>query len=348
MDDCIDEEWENFIGGQTGTIDQRFITSADTMPQPSDIYISTKSKLGYLNSEFNIKTTFWEIPILPYWKSEEGIVKKQIKFVSCNLEELTEIQSKLATYECTEQQIITHINNPTGRIQFKDIRKLSIGISKKDILSCHSKKKGAFYNCFVLNMRIKWGQTFREVHIKVFNTGKIEIPGIQSDEMYDYVLSMLLKLFRDHCNLPNIAYGSKSETILINSNFSIGFYVDRERLYSILREKYNIECVYDPCSYPGIQCKYYFSKTDADCEDIETISQMTGIHIGENLISVSFMIFRTGSVLIVGKCSEKILNHIYLFLLEIFKKEYSNIAHSNIEIVKEKTKKIRKKINTLK
>uniref|UniRef100_A0A6C0HQQ9 Uncharacterized protein n=1 Tax=viral metagenome TaxID=1070528 RepID=A0A6C0HQQ9_9ZZZZ len=341
--DCIDSEWESFVGGKTNDTEQRFTTISESMPMPSNIYISTKSKLGYLNTEFNIKETFWKIPILPYWRPSEGIVKKQIKFVSCNLEELTEIQNKLATYECSDQQIITHINNPTGRIQFKDIRKLSIGVSKKDILSCHSKKKGAFYNCFVLNIRIKWGGVFREVHVKIFNTGKIEIPGIQSDEMYDYVLKKLLELFREYCNLPDIAHGTTSETILINSNFSIGFYVDRERLYSILREKYNIECVYDPCSYPGIQCKYYFSKCHTDCEDIEIIKQMTGVHLGENLVSVSFMIFRTGSVLIVGKCSEKILNHIYLFLLGIFKTEYFNIAHSNIEIVKEKSKKLRKK-----
>lgn len=340
----IDNEWENFVGGQSNNTNQRFTTICETMPTPSNIYISTKSKLGYLNTNFDIKQTFWDVPIIPYWSPSEGIVKKQIKFVSCNLEELTEIQNKLKTYECTEEQIITHINNPTGRIQFKDIRKLSIGISKKDILSCHSKKKGAFYNCFVLNMRIKWCKTFREVHVKVFNTGKIEIPGIQSDEMYDYVLQKLMDLIREHCNLPNITCGEKSETILINSNFSIGFYVDRERLYTILREKYNVECVYDPCSYPGIQCKYYFPKDLVECENVEIIKEMTGMHLGENLISVSFMIFRTGSVLIVGKCSEKILNHIYLFLLGIFKTEYLNIAHSNIETVKEKSKKIRKKI----
>ena len=33
-----------------------------------------------------------------------------------------------------DEQIITSINNPTGRIKFKDIRKISIGISKKDII----------------------------------------------------------------------------------------------------------------------------------------------------------------------------------------------------------------------
>jgi len=342
MDD-IDDEWNDFMKGGNVEQQQRFTSVTEVMPIPTNIYISTKSKLGYLDSQFDIKKTFWEIPIIEYWKPEEGIVKKQIKFVSSNLEELAEMQEKIKTYECAEQQIITHIDNPAGRIQFKDIRKLSIGISKKDILSYHSKKKGAFYNCFVVNMRIKWGGVFREVHVKIFNTGKVETPGIQSDEMYEYVLEKLIELLKLYCNLPTLKYNLTSETILINSNFSVGFYIDRERLFSILREKYNIQCVYDPCSYPGIQCKYYFSKYLINCEEDEEISKITGMHIGENSISVSFMIFRTGSVLIVGKCNEKILNHIYLFLLNIFKEEYTNIAHSNIEIVKEKTKKVRRK-----
>jgi len=340
----IDEEWNDFMQGTNVETHQRFTSVVEDMPQPTNIYISTKSKLGYLNTQFDIKKTFWEIPIIEYWKPEEGIVKKQIKFVSSNLEELAEMQEKLTKYECTEQQIITNINNPTGRIQFKDIRKLSIGISKKDLLSYHSKKKGAFYNCFVVNMRIKWAGVFREVHVKIFNTGKVETPGIQSDAMYDYVLEKIIELLKLYCNLPDLKYNLTSETILINSNFSVGFYIDRERLFGILREKYNVHCVYDPCSYPGIQCKYYFPKSLIKCEDDEEISKITGMHIGENSISVSFMIFRTGSVLIVGKCNEKILNHIYLFLLNIFKEEYINIAHSNIEIVKEKTKKVRRKI----
>ena len=37
------------------------------------------------------------------------------------------------------------------------------------------------------------------------------------------------------------------------------------------------------------------------------------------------MIFRTGSVLIVGKCQEKDLRIIYLYLSNIFIKEYNEI-----------------------
>ena len=57
------------------------------------------------------------------------------------------------------------------------------------------------------------------------------------------------------------------------------------------------------------------------------------------------MIFRTGSVLIVGHCNENILYRVYEFLKKIFIDEYPNISQ-NIKIPQKKKKvktKIRKK-----
>lgn len=340
----IDNEWENFMSGISLDVKSQDVDEHTDMPEPSDIYISTKSKIGFLNSPIDIKNIFWKIPIIAYWNASEGIVKKQMKFVSQNMEELAEIAERVKDYSCVEEQIITHINNPEGRIKFKDIRKVSVGISKKDILSYHSKKKSAFYNCFVVIMRIKYEGVFREIHIKVFNTGKLEIPGSQNDDMYIMVLDKLVELLNSVAEFTELSYNETSDTILINSNFSVGFYVNREILYRTLKDKYNIECIYDPCSYPGIQCKYYYPGCHIKCEDDSIIETMTGQNVGENLLSVSFMIFRTGSVLIVGKCNEKILRHIYLFLKTIFRQEYVNIVQNDFVVVKEKTKKVRRKI----
>jgi hypothetical protein len=66
-----------------------------------------------------------------------------------------------------------------------------------------------------------------------------------------------------------------------------------------------------------------------------------------NVIEVSFMIFRTGSVLIVGMCEENILNHIYDFLTKLLKTEFENICQSIITAeqlsLKDKKKKVRRK-----
>ena len=341
----IDVEWESFMGGNNINTKAQDLCETSEMPEPSDIYISTKSKIGFLNTPVDIKDIFWKIPVLSYWRPAEGIVKKQVKLVSADAEELEETLELVKAYECVDQQIITHIDNPEGRIKFKDIRKVSIGISKKDILTYHSKKKSAFYNCFVIIMRIKYEDVFREIHIKVFNTGKQEIPGIQNDEMYELVLDKLVILLKPLMEATELACSKISDTILINSNFTVGFYINREVLYRLLKDKYNIECIYDPCSYPGIQCKYYYLETLANCEDDDVIRTMTGQNVGvDKLVCVSFMIFRTGSVLIVGKCNEKILRHIYSFLKTVFREEYTNILQNDVVVVKEKTKKVRRKI----
>ena len=311
------------------------------IPEATDIYISTKSKIAYLTQAIDLKI-FWDIPIIPYATPTNGVIKKQIKFNSKTPEELYFIQEKLKKELYFEENIISHIDNPNGRIKFKDIRKISIGISKKDIMTYRSKKKQAFYNCFVMILRIKIDNVFREFHIKVFNTGKLEIPGVQSEAMFETVLNTIIEVLQPYHDYK-IEYKQTSDTVLINSNFNCGFYVNRESLYDILRNKYNIQAIYDPCSYPGIQCKFYYNSE----LDVQTgIQTSTDNKEMNNIIGVSFMIFRTGSVLIVGMCDEKVLYSIYEFLKKLLKDEFKYICQKIIDTdysVKDKKKKIRRK-----
>jgi hypothetical protein len=356
----IDEEWANFISKNDDSDDDEpsgyesyisnnisdelnILDENQNIPKATDIYISTKSKIAYLNREFDLKTLFWKIPVIPYFTPQNGVIKKQIKFNSTNIEELDIIQEKLKHELYFEEHIITSINNPTGRIKFKDIRKVSIGISKKDILSYRRKKKSAFYNCFVMIMRLKVGDEFKEFHIKVFNTGKMEIPGIQNDGIFEQVLLNVLQILQPHVE-EKLEYNQKSDTILINSNFNCGYYINRESLSDILKYKYKIHCMYDPTSYPGIQCKFYFNPE----KNIQTGSQISEEekHLYKNIVEVSFMIFRTGSILIVGMCDENVLNVIYNYLKNILVIEYSAIhqkVNSSTFVLKDKKKKVRRK-----
>ena len=228
--------------------------------------------------------------------------------------------------------IITHIDTTTSKKDtYKDVRKISIGISKKDVLSYRTKKKSAFYNCFVIILRI-WDindNIFKEIHMKIFNTGKIEVPGIQDDDIFyksiDYVKNILSKYYND------IEYNKKDvDTVLINSNFSCGYLINRENLYDILVKKYKIQSLYDPCSYPGVQSKYIINDT-----------------ISKKQVTLSFMIFRTGSVLIVGKCTKEHIIIVYEFLKELFKNEYNIINQNGLNIDK-KIEKPKKKIKSRK
>jgi len=369
----IDQEWENFISSEYNNDDvsdeeeeyphlnhvlknndEEFVSANLTMdmnniaPKATDIYISTKTKIAYLNETIDLKSIFWKVPVISYSTPINGVIKKQMKFNSISKEELEFIQNKIKDETYFEEHIITHIDNPAGRIKFKDIRKISIGISKKDILSYRCKKKSAFYNCFVIILRMKIENIFKEFHVKVFNTGKLEIPGVQNETTFQMILSEVVKTLQPYINSKLDYKPNSEETVLINSNFNCGFFIDRDELFEILSKKYNIQTIYDPCSYPGIQCKFYYNP-DIGVQNGCQISEENK-HLYKNIKEVSFMIFRTGSVLIVGKCDENVLVLIYDFLKIILNNEYKNICQkysvgddNTLFTVKDKTKKVRRK-----
>ena len=135
-------------------------------------------------------------------------------------------------------------------------------------------------------------------------------------------------------------------TVLINSNFSCKFFVDRFKLYDILKNKYNISAAYDPCSYPGIQCKFYYNKFNKVHNGFKPSLDNGGDNKEYNAAwqGISFMIFRTGSVLIVGNCNRCVINIIYLFLKNLLILEHPEIfIKNNSDTKKKSVKKVRKK-----
>ena len=203
-------------------------------------------------------------------------------------------------------------------------------------------------------LRFDYDGAFREIHVKVFNTGKLEIPGILNSRLFDIVKSMILEYIQPLMDTPLEFLESNSEdNVLINSNFNCGFFVNREKLYSILRsDKYGIESAYDPCSYPGVKCKFYFNN-EIGFDDVmqngriianERNMKMSELDDNKKYTEVSFMVFRTGSCLIVGNCSERILTFIYDFIKNILAVEYGNICVENDgHVVKNKKTKLRKR-----
>ena len=364
----LEEEWELFQVNDTihsndkgnnivnsNTANREDIELNSTIPKCEDLYISTKTKVLFLNQGIDIYNVFWNIPVILYSIPKEGVVKKQIKIVSNSQMEHDDYCDKLENLEYYHEHIIKQINNPGARrIKFRDERKLTIGISKKDIMNCRSKVKNAFYNCFAIIMRFVYQNEFKEIHVKIFNTGKMEIPGILDAAFLEIVKRMILQTL-----IPLVDHdvyfvdNRNNDSVLINSNFNCGFYINREKLHSILRSsKYNIEAVYDPCSYPGVKCKFYFHHEigfdqEKQCGTIHNDdyqNKLSELNSNNKYTEVSFMIFRTGSCLIVGNCSENILMFIYDFIKSLLQTEYLNIyTQPDTTIQKEKKQKTRKK-----
>ena len=75
-----DQEWETFLKDDTLQIPNISQNSdKEFVPKVTPIYISTQTKIGYLNQPINLKDVFWEIPVIPYQNAAYGVIKKQIK-----------------------------------------------------------------------------------------------------------------------------------------------------------------------------------------------------------------------------------------------------------------------------
>jgi TATA-box binding protein (TBP) (component of TFIID and TFIIIB) len=373
MSFSIDDEWMQYLSNQDTSscvggllhknyqpiklkiVEEPISVDNSIVPKCDELYISTKTKVLFLNQEIDINGVFWNIPIIEYWKPASGVIKKQMKIVSKTPEEYKEIQDRLQTIPYYTENIIKQINNPEARrIKFKDERKITIGLSKKDIINSRGKIKNAFYNCFAMILRFECQGVFKEIHVKVFNTGKLEIPGILNAGLLDTVKLMILDVLQSY--LPKqieFIDNEDNDNVLINSNFNCGFFINRDKLYAILRsEKYGIETAYEPCSYPGVKCKFYFNN-DIGFDEVKQNGKiiiedrnmkMSELIENKKYTEVSFMIFRTGSCLIVGNCSEKILRFIYNFIKNILEAEYINIhVESEVQVIKNKNVKLRKK-----
>ena len=319
----LDDDWTAFMTDGTIATETKEQTTLEDAPEPSKLHISTQTKIVYLNTEIDINHLFWNLPLIEFHHSTTGILKKQMKLTTTTKEET----------EKYEEMIKHHYNGVLENISlktepYKCVQKASVGLSNKDVIGFkYSNNKRAFYNCVAIVMRILNDGIYKEFHLKIFNTGKMEIPGIrESHNIYvalDEFIKILVKFY------PDVNYKSSIRTILINSNFNTGYEIDRQKCFNILKTKYNMIAMYDPCLYPGVQCKFYYNKMNPTQDGLCRCKKRCGKRgsgDGENQCKeISFMIFRTGSILIVGNCEEEQLREIYDILKTVFYNEYASI-----------------------
>jgi len=371
----INSEWETYINDIDGDGDnvtngiERHLSIIDAVhannddnnnnnivvdsPKCSELNISTQTKVVYLSQPIDIYNIFWLMPVISYSKPEPGIIKKQMKIVSNSREEFDINKNKIEGVDYYNEHIIKQIDNPTARrIKFKDERKITVGLSRKDIIHSRGQVKNAFYNCFAICIRFVHKGIFKEMHVKVFNTGKLEIPGITDHDILGIIKNCVINILQPHIsNKLSFSDSNGTGNVLINSNFTCGYTVDRVKLQNILKgSKYNIETAYDPCSYPGVKCKYYYNNELSKSEQTGSLERSDDILTMEQLSKsnkytvVSFMIFRTGSVLIVGNCNMEELNHIYIFTRRILEEERDELfVIGEPQVTKDKTLKVRKR-----
>ena len=165
----VDSEWLQFKDNEDYQIENNSNSvfekkQLENRPKCSEIYISTQTKIAYLNQKIDLNKLFWLITVIDYFSPKNGIIKKSIK-INCNSEE----EHNLLMKEISKQKniFVTELSSIKNKKKFKEVKKIDIGLCEKDIVSYRKKQKGAFYNCFALILRIKYKEQFKEVHVKI-------------------------------------------------------------------------------------------------------------------------------------------------------------------------------------
>jgi len=162
--------------------------------------------------------------------------------------------------------------------------------------SLKSKKQKIIGSCF--HNQVSVGVfSDKIVSIKLFLNGSIQITGCKSIRNAVNALKVLFSELKNDLYTLNKIHDLR--VVMINSNFNIGFKIDRMRLFNLIKEKYI--CNYDPTIHACVDIKL-------ECTDKV----------------VSIFVFESGSIVITGANSlEHVIkahDFISKFLLENYKK----------------------------
>ena len=119
----VDCEWENFLNNNNNETENEysndnvkeniseseFVQNMSDIPNCGDLYISTKTKIAYFNTQIDLCNIFWNLKVQDYHVPKEGIIKKQMKFSSSTPEELEHIKNLLKKEKIIDEHIITQI-----------------------------------------------------------------------------------------------------------------------------------------------------------------------------------------------------------------------------------------------
>ena len=188
-------------------------------------------------------------------------------------------------------------------------------ISKKKLES-----KKFFYNQLTLHIHNSLKNNKR-VNVKIFNNGRIQMTGINSELVgcttMDIVLKEFIKLSNkeDIFSETDVQQIGDLETVLINSDFDIHHEVDRESLHRTIVDNGYLSS-YEPCNYPGVNIKYYFNPLKRNFGICDCDKPCNGKGLNDTCKKITIAVFKSGKIIITGGRSKVHIQTAYEFITE--------------------------------
>ena len=187
------------------------------------------------------------------------------------------------------------------------------GFSEKSLIKKRKKKKKKiFYNQATLHVI----QDKKIMNVKLFNNGRIQITGIKNEDQSEKLILKLIEYFKDFEILSDLTELIENEIVMINSDFDIGYEINREQLHNSIIEN-DIYSSFEPCIYPGVNIKYYINTNNVNKGTCECNRLCNGKGNGNgdgNCKKVTIAVFKSGKIIITGGSNKYQINESYRFI----------------------------------
>jgi len=186
------------------------------------------------------------------------------------------------------------------------------GFSKKML---RKKRKKTIKKIFYNQATIHVFHDNKIMNVKLFNNGKIQITGLKGIHQAPILVQKLIEYFQDLSILEYDTYLMNHKLVLINSDFDIGYEINRDVLHSEIID-HGLYSSYEPCIYPGVNIKYFMNTNNFDgiccCEEM---CNGKGRANGDgDCKKVTIAVFKSGKVIITGGQNIEQLETAYRFI----------------------------------
>jgi TATA-box binding protein (TBP) (component of TFIID and TFIIIB) len=299
------------------------------MEEPKNTRISTLTAVCNLGVELNVREICSNLPIERFYENKEGIIR-----------------TEMFDYFYKEE-------NKKEKVPVQLVR----GSCKKDYIE-KKKEKKPFFNAASIYIKIKLENGFsKEPNLKIFHNGGVQMTGINSVEMGEYVVDLFMNKIKKLnetvkiCEDVSKMVRSPIRVCLVNSDFSLNFYLKRDILHRILVEKYDLNSSFESTNYQGVNTKFFWNKHykgtkhfgKCVCEH-HCNGKGDGLEIGK-CKKITIAPFQTGKVIITGARNLEQLKDAKEFICDVISKHYGHIRSDRVieEKKKIKTRRISKK-----
>jgi len=225
-----------------------------------------------------------------------------------------------------------------GILKFEH-KKLVMGYSHKDIFTNRKMTSKSFFNQSTIIVRKKVPSnvqrisetSFKQVNIKLFANGGIQMTGVMSEEFALETIEWLLRLIK---TLPQSPFTTDPQierlsTQLINTDYKIDKFINQEALHQILIMEYNLFSMLEKTIYQGINTKFFYNSNNKNgicCCTNFCKGQGNGEGDGQ-CKRITISIFRTGRIIVTGARQIEQIHIAYDFLNRIFDKHHDEIFY---------------------